>query len=163
MDLVDKRELWGAGLRTWPAALVDTLGLAPEDAAYLKEVGLPDVPGAAFAFAPSEPVPRRHASKPVLGQLYAAVLLLDGGRVYTLDHNDDLVLVNTSVRRFGRFLVHHERYQLDMERLPEDDEAGALALVDQAEAAMRADDPEALAQEHYLWAEIVEQMREGNL
>jgi hypothetical protein len=158
-----ERELWGNALRTWPAVIVDQLGLTPDDAAYLTEVGLPEVPVSAFTLAPPEPAPRTHAGKPVLGTPYAAMLVLDGGRVYTFDHNDGLVLVNTRVRRLGWFLVHFERCQRAMDQVPGTDEAATRALVDQAEDAMRVDDPEALAHETYLWAEIVEEMRHGFL
>jgi hypothetical protein len=164
----NERAFWRDALVPWPGDVVDKMGIPAEDAAYLREVGLPV--GVDWSLVVNPPAPGARPS--VCND--NPILALDGPVPICVEHNGRVIanealaaiegpgkrLVNSNVRTFGQFLMLYEEYRVRVRNL---DEEQAYRLIDEIELGMRDSDPAAMGQPNAYWPAIVEQMRAGLL
>lgn len=164
MDVRSEKDAWGGRLGPWPRDVLAKTGLAPDDAEYLAQVGLP----VGVAWNLTIPTPDAGAEPPrAKGLIVVAFdgpvpLCVDprmGGSVVAIEDAGRRT-VNSNVRLFGRFLVVYHAYRLGVRDL---EEADAERLIDEVAEAMVSLDPAAMADGESYWPVVVEQMRDGLL
>jgi hypothetical protein len=154
---------WEGNLRVWDTASVASLRIPQESKDFLTKVGLPGESDWTLTFAPApKPHPVQEALI-ILGYDEDVPICVDqegNSRVVCVESRARSRFVNTSVEKFGHFLMEYEKYRRSVRDMSDDE---ALALIDRVAASMNQSDPEAVGDPEHYWAVILEQMRDGNL
>jgi hypothetical protein len=153
---------WGDVLVRWPEDVVARMELSAEDADYLRSVGLPTGVDWNLTIAPpgqgSEP--QRAEGMPVLAFDGPVPICVDRALGCVVAVDPALRIVNSTVRRFGAFLMIYQDYRLRVRGL---EDADAEGLIVEIEQRMSEADSEAMRVPKAYWRLAIEQMREGFL
>ena len=137
----------------WDRQLLETARINVVDAAYLGDVGLPDVVGSDLLLWPARvPTLRPGTDGHPIGVLtltkdqYLFVRESAAG-VWTVGDDEELCLVNSSAQQFGRFIELHRKYLSDHTKYVPAGLLGAFAKV--VRQMMERIDPDAFKPGRY--------------
>lgn len=169
MRLEEIVKFWGQDkLKRWSELSVRDVSIPPSSKQFLTQIGLPNKESWTLRFDPgADQLPRlsnRSSCRRIgfddfvpicLDEMQGGIVIIDETEVGGSER-----FINSSVERFGEFLVLYEEYRRVARTASEEE---ILRTIPDIEERMRMIDPKAFENPNYYWPLIVEQMNQGLL